>query len=127
MTLPRRGAVAALDIGSHTAGLTVARRMGERLVVDHDALRFTRLGEGLEIGGALGQGAIQRTVEAVADLLATDAIQGVSSIVAAITSPGRRARNMDCLVDALVALGCAAQVISGEEEAKLTWEGVFTI
>lgn len=124
---PEEPGVGALDVGSHTVGLAIARPgPGGSPEFLADDTRFTRLGEGLSGSGRLTSAAIERTIRAVGDLLEANSGHEVMGYQAAITSPGRMAANPGDLIDALRAISVRASVVTGAQEARYTWEGVRT-
>ena len=116
--------MAALDVGAHTAGLVIPEPGSGGLRLLHDASAFTRLGEDLDMGASLSTEALRRALQAVGELSEhARRDHGPLTIKGVITSPGRRAQDPGPLVEGLGRLGVDARVISGEEEATLTWLG----
>ena len=113
--------VAAVDCGTNSVRLLVRDLPGEEL---HREMRIVRLGEGVDRTGSLAPQAIARTREAleayreVCDRLAVDRIRMVA------TSATRDAANREDFVAVVVAaLGVEPEVISGDEEAALSFRG----
>lgn len=116
----------ALDIGTNTVlALTLARE-GCLLSTCHEFCETTRIGEGVDRTGVLGETPVQRTVAAICQLVqrVTAECPFDGSGIAVATSAVREARNRDVFLDACrERAGFAPYVISGEEEARLTFLG----
>lgn len=113
--------VAAVDCGTNSVRLLVRDLPGEEL---HREMRVVRLGQGVDATGSLHPDALERTRVALADYAATCADLGVARIRMVATSATRDASNRTDFV-AMVeqALGVTPEVISGEEEAALSFAG----
>jgi exopolyphosphatase/guanosine-5'-triphosphate,3'-diphosphate pyrophosphatase len=117
--------LATIDVGTHMVRLLVAEtvRGGWRAV--ERAQRVTRLGEGQADQGPLGAGPIARTREAVAVFVRRAETLGAARVRIAATSAVREATNRAAFVAELeAATGRAVEVLSGEDEARLTLLGV---
>ncbi len=114
---------AVVDVGTNSVKFHVADRSPDgdwTTVVDRAVV--TRLGEGLEQGGALAPAAMARTVEAVAEMVEDARRHRVAAIAAVGTAGLRIAANAQELVDAVEAsCGVSIDVISGEDEARLAF------
>lgn len=124
--MPRR---AAIDVGTNSVRLLVA----EVPDTPRSRLRFplrpvardmavTRLGEGLEAGGALRPDAAARTAAVVTAYAGRAASLGVSRTVVAGTYALRVARNAE---EFLAQLTVPVRVLTGEEEARLGFRGAL--
>jgi exopolyphosphatase/guanosine-5'-triphosphate,3'-diphosphate pyrophosphatase len=83
----------------------------------------TRLGEGVDSGGRLGDEPVARVLRTL-DRYATRIEElGADMAVAVLTSAVRDAANGEELMGAVRARGIDARIISGEEEAALTFTG----
>jgi exopolyphosphatase/guanosine-5'-triphosphate,3'-diphosphate pyrophosphatase len=123
MHTPHRG---ALDIGSNTVMMLVAREHNGGLVEEREWYRATRLGEGAERSGSLSEDAIERTVAAAAEILhdARNAFPGLSGTAVA-TSAAREAGNRDdFLKRCRRKLGFSPLLLSGADEARYVFQGV---
>jgi exopolyphosphatase / guanosine-5'-triphosphate,3'-diphosphate pyrophosphatase len=114
---------AVIDVGTNSVKFHVGerRRDGEwRTVVDR--AEVTRLGEGLDEAGKLGDEPMERTAEAIA-AMAEEAQQDGAEAIAAVGTAGLRiAANGPAFVDAVRArCGVEIEVIPGEEEARLAY------
>jgi exopolyphosphatase/guanosine-5'-triphosphate,3'-diphosphate pyrophosphatase len=116
--------VAAIDCGTNAIRLLVADVSGTELtdVVRH--MEIVRLGEGVDRTGRLAPAAIGRTRAALADYAARIRAAGAERVRMVATSATRDAANADEF-HAMVhdTLGLAPEVISGDEEARLSFTG----
>ncbi|MEV0679941.1 Ppx/GppA phosphatase family protein [Actinosynnema sp. NPDC050436] len=123
------GRVAAIDCGTNSIRLLVADVTvsddGSRWLRDvHREMRVVRLGEGVDATGVLAPGALERTRAALADYTAVLRRKGAERVRMVATSATRDARNRDEFFDLTRAvLGVEAEVISGDEEARLSFTG----
>jgi exopolyphosphatase/guanosine-5'-triphosphate,3'-diphosphate pyrophosphatase len=120
--------VATIDIGTNTVLLLVAERDGEaglRPVVERATI--TRLGEGVDRTHRLAPAAIARTVECIADYGRSVRELGVERVAVVGTSAMRDASGGEEIRAAVRAhVGVDARVISGDEEARLTFRGALS-
>ena len=121
--------VGAIDIGTNTVRLLVAERHGGGLfpVWTEDLDRrvvVTRLGQGVDGSGRLADDAIGRTIEVLAAYGAALKAWNVDVVDAVATSATRDAANRDVMLErSELALGFRPRVITGDEEAALTFSG----
>jgi exopolyphosphatase/guanosine-5'-triphosphate,3'-diphosphate pyrophosphatase len=115
------GAVAAIDCGTNSTRLLVVDGAGS--VVARE-MRITRLGEGVDTSRRLRDDAIERTVAALRGFrLIMDGAQVARSRMVA-TSAVRDASDGDrFLSSAAEVVGVEAELLSGEEEGRLSYEG----
>jgi exopolyphosphatase/guanosine-5'-triphosphate,3'-diphosphate pyrophosphatase len=116
--------VAVIDMGTNSTRLLVADV--ENGVVDpvRRESRVTGLGRGLEISGSLSTEAIEGVFAAVGDYLDSAADLGATETFAFATSAARDASNSAAFMAELrERYDLSAQVLSGEEEAALTYLG----
>ena len=112
--------VAAVDIGTNSVKLTVARVDGGRLDVLLDTTRITRLGKGVDAAGRLDPEAMRRTLEALDELAGRAWAVGAARIAAAGTSALRDAANGPEFVEqAEGILAGAIEIVTGDREAHL--------
>jgi len=117
---------AAIDIGTNSTRLLVADVAGGRVNVVKTGLLTTRLGQGINCGCLL-PGAMARTADAVAGFFEEAFRMGVSRVAAAATSAVRDASNRDEFLALLKnRAGLEAKVLSGEEEARLSYRGALS-
>jgi exopolyphosphatase/guanosine-5'-triphosphate,3'-diphosphate pyrophosphatase len=117
--------VAAIDVGTNTTRLLVARAAGGRIEPLATGSAMTALGAGLRPGGDIGREALE-LVEATVRQMADEARRlGARRLVVATTAPGRTAGNADELLARLEdAAGVPARVLTGAEEAALAFRGM---
>ena len=115
----------AIDIGSNSTRLLIAKLGEGRIVPVETDLCNSRLAEGLEDTGALGKDAQARTLAAVAEFWERCREVGVEGIRVGATSAVRGAANGKEFLQSLKkATGLEAEVFSGEMEARLSFYGV---
>lgn len=116
--------VAALDCGTNSLRLLVADLLGTGKADVHREMRVVRLGQGVDRTGLLAPEALERTRAALIDYAATCRDLGVERTRLVATSATRDAGNREVFV-AMVeeALGVPPEVVSGEEEAALSFLG----
>ena len=92
----------------------------------YETQAITRLGEGLAATGRLSEAAMTRTMAAVADFCRSAEARGAREILIVATSAVRDALNRQTFVDRVQrAVGHPVEVVTGEEEARLTLLGVL--
>lgn len=115
-----RAVVATIDIGTNSTRLLVTDGLRDL----HRQAVVTGLGRGLGPSGAIGEEAIERTCATLAAYRETAADLGATALAAVTTAAARSASNTaEFLVAATDALGVTPRVISGEEEARLSYRG----
>jgi exopolyphosphatase/guanosine-5'-triphosphate,3'-diphosphate pyrophosphatase len=120
--------VATIDIGTNTVLLLVAERGPDgALVPVAERATITRLGEGVDRTRALAPEAIARTRACLEDYARVVHDAGATRVAVVGTSAMRDASGGDA-VRACVRelLGVEARVISGREEARLTFRGALS-
>lgn len=119
--------VACVDIGTNSVLLLVAERSeGGGVVPVVDRATITRLGEGVDASGELAPAARERTLRCLQGYAEEARRLGASRVLAVGTSALRDARGgADFVREAAVLLGEAPRVISGDEEARLTFRGAL--
>jgi exopolyphosphatase / guanosine-5'-triphosphate,3'-diphosphate pyrophosphatase len=121
--------VAAIDCGTNSVRLLVADLpAGEDPVAPLTdrcrRMEIVRLGEGVDRTGRLAPGAIERTRVALAGYAEKIKALGAERIRMVATSATRDAANADEFLAMVVAtLGIAPEVVTGEEEARLSFTG----
>jgi exopolyphosphatase/guanosine-5'-triphosphate,3'-diphosphate pyrophosphatase len=116
--------VGAVDCGTNSIRLLVADLDGEVKTDVHREMRIVRLGQGVDRTGALAAEALERTRRALVDYAATCHELGVDRVRMTATSATRDASNRDLFrTRVLEVLGVEPEVISGEEEAALSFDG----
>jgi exopolyphosphatase / guanosine-5'-triphosphate,3'-diphosphate pyrophosphatase len=121
--------LAAIDCGTNSIRLLVADvTVGSDGSADlrdvHREMRIVRLGEGVDATGRLGAAALERTRAALADYTAICRRKGAERVRMVATSATRDAANRDEFFGMTRdVLGVEAEVISGDEEARLSFTG----
>ncbi|WP_329136695.1 Ppx/GppA phosphatase family protein [Streptomyces sp. NBC_00670] len=112
-----------LDVGSNTVHLLVVdAHPGARPLPAHSHKAELRLAQLLDEGGAIGTEGVDRLVAVVRDALQAAEDKGVEDLLPFATSAVREARNADeVLARVREETGVELQVLSGEEEARLTF------
>jgi exopolyphosphatase/guanosine-5'-triphosphate,3'-diphosphate pyrophosphatase len=120
---------AALDLGSLTVRLAVAEPgAGGKFRALVHRREVTGLGQGLALTGELAPEGMARTLEALKTFQQLMAAQGVEVYRAVGTQALRQARNRQLFLDRVRdSLGLAVEVLSAEEEARLSLTGVLTV
>src|ERR1700751_1606257 len=118
---------AAVDIGSNSVRLKIARLQGGRLRALHEDREVTRLGEGVFGSGFLTSESISETVKVLrcfhraTQQIVTDSVRVVA------TSALRDARNSQAFLEWVrSATGWRVEIISGVEEARLIHLGLIS-
>jgi exopolyphosphatase/guanosine-5'-triphosphate,3'-diphosphate pyrophosphatase len=119
--------VATIDIGTNTVLLLVAeRREGKALVAVEERARVTRLGEGVDVSRRFSALALERTQACLDEYAQVVQTLGVDRIAVVGTSAMRDAGGGEHLLAHIEAsFGVAVRVISGQEEARLTFRGAL--
>lgn len=113
--------VAAIDIGTNSVRLLIADASGQEI---ERPMRITRLGQGVDVTGELAPDAIQRTTAVLGEYRALLQRWNVERVRVTATSAARDARNSQHFFDAAEqALGVRPELLSGEEEARLSFRG----
>jgi exopolyphosphatase / guanosine-5'-triphosphate,3'-diphosphate pyrophosphatase len=121
--------VAAIDCGTNSIRLLVADVTtgadGTPAFRDvHREMRIVRLGQGVDASGVLAPEALERTRVALADYTAVLRRKGVEKVRMVATSATRDAANREDFFGMVRdTLGVDAEVISGDEEARLSFVG----
>lgn len=118
---------AAIDVGTNSVRLLVANIMDDRINPLYRGLKTTRLGEGVGKQHFLLEIAMLRTVKALEEFMDTLKAFQVKKIRAVATSAVREATNSHELVKKIQSLGLRLDVISGEEEAWLSYYGATSM
>ena len=118
--------VAAIDCGTNTIKLLVAD-------IDRDAgtqdslvreMRIVRLGQGVDRTGRLAEEALARVFAATDEYADIIAAHGVRAVRFVATSASRDADNAHVFAEGVRSrLGVRLEVVSGDEEAQLSYEG----
>jgi exopolyphosphatase/guanosine-5'-triphosphate,3'-diphosphate pyrophosphatase len=117
---------AVIDIGSNSVLLLVGQRRADgSLEILRDVSTVTRVSEGTATSGLLLPVAIERTLAVLRRYRELARTDGVDEISAVATEGLRMANNADeFLGPAEAALGSPVRLLSGEEEARLSYRSV---
>ena len=116
--------VAAIDCGTNSIRLLIADIEGSNFREVYRTMEIVRLGQGVDQNRAFHPDAIARTLAAV-DLFAQEiSKRGVEQIRFCATSATRDASNRELFINGVKErLGIEPEVISGDEEARLSFIG----
>jgi exopolyphosphatase/guanosine-5'-triphosphate,3'-diphosphate pyrophosphatase len=116
--------VAAIDCGTNSIRLLIADITGGNFREIYRTMEIVRLGQGVDKNKAFHPDALDRTLKATALFAEEIARRGVERMRFCATSATRDASNRELFIDGVKALlGVAPEVISGEEEAALSFKG----
>jgi len=117
--------VAGIDCGTNSIRLLVADVGTDGRLSDvHREMRVVRLGQGVDATGQLAPEAIERTRIALVDYAGVCARTGVQRVRMVATSATRDAGNREEFFGMVrEVLGTDAEVITGDEEARLSFAG----
>ncbi len=116
--------VAAIDCGTNSIRLLIAEVSDGNFREIYRTLGIVRLGESVDKNKSFNPDAIDRTLAAVSKFRSEITRCGVTAIRFCATSATRDANNRDLFIDGVEKiLGIRPEVISGEEEASLSFQG----
>jgi len=116
--------VAAIDCGTNSLRLLIADIQGDSFREVVRLMEVVRLGQGVDKTGEFHPDAIARTLAGVDKFAAEIAKRGVEKIRFCATSATRDASNRELFIEGVFErLGVRPEVISGEEEAGLSFAG----
>jgi exopolyphosphatase/guanosine-5'-triphosphate,3'-diphosphate pyrophosphatase len=116
--------VAGIDCGTNSIRLVVGDVLDGVLTDVHREMRIVRLGQGVDATGMLAPDALERTFAALRDYTAICMETEVERVRMVATSATRDAANASDFVEGCTAiLGVAPEVVSGDEEARLSFTG----
>lgn len=127
--MTRTGRIAAIDCGTNSIRLLIAEPVDGRLCDVHREMRIVRLGQGVDATGRFAAEALERTGAALADYAELLVTHGVSRVRMVATSATRDAANRDefftmtAQVLGVAVPGAVAEVITGQQEAELSFRG----
>lgn len=116
--------VAAFDCGTNSIRLLIADIEGNNFRELYRGMEIVRLGQGVDKTGQFHPDAIERTLKAI-DMFSVELRRrGVEKLRFCATSATRDATNRDLFLDGVhERLGIYPEVISGNEEAALSFQG----
>lgn len=121
--------VAAIDCGTNSIRLYVARREDDGLVELTREMRIVRLGQGVDATWRFADDALDRVRVALDDYIDTALRLGATAVRMVATSAARDVSNRDAFLALTAAAlgritpGAQAEVIPGTEEAELSYLG----
>ncbi|OCB52085.1 exopolyphosphatase [Mycobacterium vulneris] len=121
--------VGAIDCGTNSIRLLIADVVDGKLRDVHREMRVVRLGQGVDATGQFAPEALARTESALDDYAALMAENSVTAVRMVATSAARDAGNRDEFFAMTARLlgkvvpGSVAEVITGTEEAELSFRG----
>ncbi|MGD1170328.1 exopolyphosphatase [Mycobacterium seoulense] len=121
--------LAGIDCGTNSIRLLIADVGGDGLRDVHRETRIVRLGQGVDATGQFAPEAIARTREALTDYAGLLKRHGVERVRMVATSAARDVANRDVFfamtadVLGVAVPGAVAEVITGAEEASLSFRG----
>jgi exopolyphosphatase/guanosine-5'-triphosphate,3'-diphosphate pyrophosphatase len=119
--------VAAIDCGTNSIRLLIADVSEGKFRELYRTMEIVRLGEGVDKNKSFDPAAIERTLRATAAFSEEIARRGVTAIRFCATSATRDAENRALFIDGVrEILGIEPEVISGEEEARLSFAGAVS-
>ena len=120
--------VAGIDCGTNSIRLLIANYEDGKLTDIVRRMEVARLGQGVDRTGMFDPQALQRTLDFVSEYAELCKEHGVESIRFAATSATRDAANREeFLSGVLDLLGVQAQVLSGQEEARASFNGATSV
>ena len=116
--------IAALDLGSNTFLLLIVEiEKGKIVKVLHDEYRVTRLGQNMDHARVFAPEALKRAEECLREYSLKISEFKPEVVKAVATSAAREANNKEDLIGVGARYGIPIEIISGTEEAKLSFFG----
>lgn len=117
--------VAAVDCGTNSVRLLVLRKEDDAVTEVCREVRLARLGQGVDSTGEFHPDALQRAFAVCDEYATTIGALGVDTVRFVATSAARDVSNRQVFFDGVRArLGVDVDVITGDEEARLSASGV---
>jgi exopolyphosphatase / guanosine-5'-triphosphate,3'-diphosphate pyrophosphatase len=118
---------AAIDVGTNTVLLLVAEQTPSGFIPVAERGAITRLGKGVDANRRLAPEAMERTLDALGRFAAEARSLGARDVVVSATSAARDAENgTEFLAAAKARAGVEVEILSGDEEARLSYLAVAT-
>ena len=118
--------LAAIDIGSNSVKLLICEFKNNASKTILFEARVTGLSKTMSAARLLTQSSIDNTTAVIEDYLAIARKQSVAALRITATAWARKSTNANDLLTRIhIATGCAVDVISGDEEASLTYAAVM--
>lgn len=119
--------IAALDLGSNSFLCLICEVRGDQVRTLSDQVEIVRLGEGIATTGKFSEAALVRASECLARFSKTIQEFGCDKVQAVATAAARKAENAHELQKICDELRIPIEIISGEEEARLTYLGAVAL
>lgn len=121
--------IAAIDIGSNSIKMTVARRQSDGTLQELSGRsEVVRLGAGIDQSGRLAEDRIEAAVDTLRRFAAEARALGALRVVAVATEATRAAANGDTfLARVLAEAGVEVSTIEGDREARLSFRGLAAV
>lgn len=116
--------LAAIDVGTNTIRMLVAGREGRTLHPVARMRRLTAMGRELRATGRIGEKEFRASISALKEFRGRMDALGVSRYRACGTAALRETGNRAAFVEAAKAAGVEVEIVSAEEEARRTWQGI---
>ena len=127
MEIKRKHRLAAIDLGSNTILLLVVEIEDGVIRPLYDAQRVARLGKGLRQTGRLQPDRMEKALEILTEYRQICENYGVEAVLPVATAAVREAQNgPDFLQQVTSRLGWTVRLLSGEEEARLSFLGALS-
>lgn len=121
-------AFAAIDLGSHTIRLLIARLEGKQIVPLHRDRRITRLAKNFQEGQTLKQESIDPSLQVLREYSERLEQFGVSALCCGATGVVRRARNGEDFLQSIAdQTRIKAFIVSERAEATLSAKGILSV
>lgn len=116
---------AAIDLGSNSFICLIFEfnAKGEFIILD-DKIILTRLSEGVDQTKEISKKALERSKAAFQEFEKMFIKHGVKKVQAVATSAARDSKNQKEFIDLAKQFNIPIQILSGDQEAKLTYKGV---
>jgi len=121
---------AAIDIGTNTVLLLVAKNNDGVINVIHEEQRMPRLGKGVDAEKTLSAESMDRVISVLKEYgsLLDSNFKEVSNVIVTATSAVRDASNKEEFISKVKnETGFEVKLLSGEEEAQYTYDGALSI
>jgi len=120
--------IASIDIGSHSTILLVAKKEGDSLKTLVQKIEVCRLGEDIYANGEISKDRLESLCKILANFRGTAHSLGAELKAAAMTEAIRKAKNREeVLQTAESVLWVKPRIISGEEEAQLSYKAISKV
>ncbi len=112
--------LAAIDVGSNSVKLLIAKPEGNKLVSVEDRVLVSKLGEGLDATGILKEKNIYITVDVIMQYMMLSEMLNAKVVAVVGTEAVRAASNADFFLERInKTIGREIRIITGDEEANL--------